>query len=57
MIETGKNSCEYFRLYDQVNAEGHIATVPTCVYSDEYHQKTTCDGNRENCAYPEKWGK
>jgi len=53
MIET----CEYFRLYDKVNAEGHISMVGTCIYSDEYHQKTFCEGNREKCSFPEEWRK
>ena len=48
--------CEYFKIDNKVNTDGQIIIVPNCTYSEEYHQKTTCEGNRRNCAYPEKWG-
>ena len=55
MPEMEKPNCEYFRNENEVDSGGHIVNRPMCTYSEEYYQKTTCEGNRENCAYPEKW--
>ena len=52
-----RTECEYFRIENKVNAEGHVTSKSECTYSDEYYQKTNCEGNREKCAYPEKWEK
>ena len=49
--------CEYFRIDLNICPEGKVKRDPVCTYSDEYYQKTNCEGNRENCAYPEKWEK
>ncbi len=47
--------CEYFKIDNKVNAGGLVTRESICTYSEEYHQKTTCEGNREKCAYPDKW--
>ena len=49
--------CEHFRIENKITADGHIIRESICAYSEEYHQKTNCEGNREKCSYPEKWGK
>jgi hypothetical protein len=57
MLDAEKTNCEYFRIENGVDADGHNSSRPMCTYSEEYHQKTNCEGNREKCAYPEKWEK
>ncbi len=49
--------CEYFRIDLKICPEGKVKSDPACTYSDEYNQKTNCEGNRRNCASPEKWEK
>ena len=60
MPETEKPNCEYFRIDPKFNSNGNsyeVFSIAFCIYSDEYHQKATCEGKREKCAYPEKWEK
>ena len=55
MPENEKANCEYFRIDHNIHPDGQVRSDPACGYSGEYDQKTICKGNREKCAYPDKW--
>ena len=60
MPENEKGNCEYFRIDPEFISDGSsykVVSIASCTYSEEYHQKTTCEGKRGKCAYPEKWEK